>query len=126
MPRTAARKPPRNLAAYWKMEAANVLLVPGLALLLGWPRSPAGWVAMVFAILAAASLLVVGALYWRGVDRRLKGLGRRSLHKALAVADRAEKPALAATGLAIAASGAPCTLAKRTLPASTNLLPTDW
>jgi NaMN:DMB phosphoribosyltransferase len=86
------------------MEAANVLFVPGLALALGWPRSTVGAVAISLAMIASAGLLVVGALYWRGVDGRLKGLGRASLKQALAVADRAETPMLAATGLAIAAS----------------------
>ena len=88
------------------MEAANVLFVPGLALALGWPRTTVGAIAMTFAIIATAAFLVVGTLYWRGVDRRLKGLGRASLDHGLAVADRAETPGLAATGLAFVATSA--------------------
>lgn len=81
-----------------------MVFVPGLALVLGWPRTTVGAVAILLAMIAAAGLLVVGALYWRGVDRRLKGLGRASFEQVLTVADRAETPALAATGLAIVAS----------------------
>ena len=98
------RKPPRNLAAYWQMEAANVLFVPGLALALGWPRSAIGSLALGLAIVATAGFLVVGALYWRGVDRRLKRLGTGAVDRALAFADRAERPLLAATVGALVAT----------------------
>ncbi len=104
MARNAAKKPPRNLTAYWQMEAANVLFVPGLALVFGWPRTAIGAVALALAIVATAGFLVVGTLYWRGLDRRLKGLGRESLERALAFADRVERPLLVATAAAVAAT----------------------
>ena len=86
------------------MEAANVLLVPGLALALGWPRTPVGASALLLAMAATACFLVVGALYWRGVDRRLKRLGKGSLEQALVAADRLERPGLFATAAAIVAT----------------------
>jgi hypothetical protein len=86
------------------MEAANVLLVPGLALALGWPRTLIGGVALVSAMAATACFLIVGALYWRGVDRRLKRLGGAALDQALAVADGLEWPGLILTAVATAAT----------------------
>ena len=86
------------------MEAANVLLVPGLALALGWPTTAIGAVALLSAMIATACFLIVGAAYWRGVDRRLKGLGERPLENGLAIADRLERPGLFATGAAIVAT----------------------
>ena len=99
-----AKKPPRNLSAYWQMEAANVLFVPGLALALGWPKTAIGAIALTSSMMATAIFLVVGALYWRGVDRRLRGLGKGSLDQALSVADRLERLGLFATTAAIVAT----------------------
>ena len=67
------REPHRAiLPTYWRMEAGNVVFVPGLALFFGFPadanrgardrRSRSS---------ATAGFLVVGTLFWRGVDRRL-------------------------------------------------------
>ena len=81
-----------------------MLFVPGLALALGWPKTVAGAIALFSSMLATAIFLIVGALYWRGVDRRLKGLGQHALQKALAAADGLERPGLAATILAIVAT----------------------
>ena len=81
-----------------------MLLVPGLGLALGWPTTLIGAAALLSAIAATACFLVVGALYWRGVDQRLKGLGDGALVQALAVADRLERPGLVATGAAIIVS----------------------
>jgi hypothetical protein len=95
---------PRNFESYWKMEAANVVIVPGLALALGFPGSLIDAVAVGLAMLACAGLLVIGALYWRGVDRRLRFGDRLAGQRALAAADRAERPLLALTGLAVVAT----------------------
>ena len=83
-----------------------MVLVPGLALYLGWPATTIEAIAMAAAVLATAGFLIVGALYWRGVDRRLKGLGKGSLISALAFADRAERPLLALIAPAAAATAA--------------------
>ena len=81
-----------------------MLFVPGLALALGWPKTAIGAIALISSMVATAIFLVVGALYWRGVDRRLKGLGQSALQQALAAADRLERPGLVATLTAIFAT----------------------
>jgi hypothetical protein len=77
-----------------------MVLLPAVALRFGWPRSAVEAVALGLAIAAAAGLLLVGTLYWRGLDRRLR-LGERAAHsRALAFADKAERPLLALAVLA--------------------------
>lgn len=96
------RTPPRDLAGYWRLEAANVLFVPGLALALGFPRNAIEAFAIALAMVATAGFLLVGTAYWRGVDRRLRFIDRLTIQRALALADRVEKPLLAVSGGAIA------------------------
>ncbi|MDQ3078178.1 MAG: hypothetical protein M3Q83_04970 [Pseudomonadota bacterium] len=86
------------------MEAANVVFVPGLALALGVPRDLIEAVAIGLAMVASAGFLIVGAAYWRGVDRRLRFRDRVSLERALRLADRAEWPLLLTGGGAIVAT----------------------
>ena len=83
------------------MEGFNVLFLPALALYLAWPRAPAEIAAMALAIVASSGFLLVGTLYWRGIDRRLRLRERAALDQALRVADRAERPLLLATAAAI-------------------------
>ena len=109
-PGRTRKRLPRQFGAYAKMEAVNVLLVPGLALWLGWPRQAAEFVAMGVSIAACAGLLVVGAFYWHGLDRRLQGQGRATLDRALAMADRLERPMLLATAAAVLATVAAAAL----------------
>jgi hypothetical protein len=88
------------------MEAANVVLVPALAVYFGWPGAFLEWIALAVSALAASSLLVVGAIYWFGVSRRLRG-DRSLFRRWLAVADQAERPILAlivAAAFAVAAA----------------------
>lgn len=81
---TAAPESPlpvvRRLTGYWKMEAANVLVLPAAALLwLIWMEVPARALvdpALILSIVACATLLALGALYWRAALHR--ALGRRS------------------------------------------------
>ena len=93
---------PRNFNAYWKMEAANVVFVPGFALVLGFPRDGVEAIALGLAIAATAGFLVVGTLFWRGVDRRLRFGDPISARRALDFADRVERPLLIICAAAIA------------------------
>jgi hypothetical protein len=86
------------------MEAANVLFVPGIALALGWPRQAIEATAIVLAIIAAGGFLIVGAAYWRAVDRRVRFGDIGVTSRALALADRLEKPLLLAAALALMAT----------------------
>ncbi len=97
-------RPPRNLDGYWKMEAGNVLFVPGLALAIGFPSGMIEALAIGLAIIATAGLLVVGTLFWRGVDRRLRFGDRGAAERALELADRVEKPLVVAGVGAVAAT----------------------
>jgi len=91
----------RNFRAYAAMEGANVILVPGLALWLGWPRSATETAAITLSIVAAAGLLVVGTLFWRALDRRLKGRDNGSFERAMKFADAAQRPMAMFTGASV-------------------------
>ena len=97
-------RPPRNFENYWKMEAANVVFVPAFALWLGFPRNLLDAAAIGLAIVATAGFLVVGTAFWRGIDRRLRFADRDAARRALALADRVEKPLLAINAAAVAAT----------------------
>ncbi len=59
-----------RLEPYWKMEAGNAVILPLLiAYMSGGQLS---WVSLV-PLAAMVMLLVIGALYWRGKVRQLKG-----------------------------------------------------
>lgn len=89
----------KRLSAYWKMEAANVLLVPGAAVFLALT---AGWslgLASLAAFVPVCLLLVIGAQYWRSKLLQLQsgdalphGIGRLA---------RLQIPSLVLTGLAV-------------------------
>nr|WP_070960390.1 hypothetical protein [Hyphomonas sp. Mor2] len=65
----AAAKLKRRLSGYWKMEAANVLLVPGVLIMLtGWTPS---WVLLV-SFVPMMLLLVIGAYYWRAKLKQME------------------------------------------------------
>ncbi len=95
---------PRNLANYWKMEAANVVIVPAIALSFGFPQNGLEAGALGLSIAASAGSLVVGAAYWRGVDRRVRSEDRGASAQALRLADVLELPLLAVSAAAIAAT----------------------
>jgi len=59
-----------RLEPYWKMEAGNVVVLPLVMLLLSGGQL--GWVSLV-PMAAMVAMLVIGALYWRGKVRQLKG-----------------------------------------------------
>jgi hypothetical protein len=59
-----------RLEPYWKMEAGNAAILPLLiAFMSNWQL---GWISLV-AMAAMVLLLVIGALYWWGKVRQLKG-----------------------------------------------------
>ena len=62
----------KRLDPYWKMEAANVVFVP--AFLIWLAGGKVGWITLV-PMAATVLLLVIGALYWRGKVRQLRGDG---------------------------------------------------
>jgi hypothetical protein len=82
------------------MEGLNILLVPGAVFLLSRPNSGAEIIALATASLATAIFLVVGTLFWHGLGRKLRHGDPGPLHRAMAFADRAERPGLIVTGLA--------------------------
>lgn len=63
----------KRLRWYWRMEAANVVLLPALAWIFVWQTGGAVTAAFVLAALACSGLLLIGALYWRAVLRRMEG-----------------------------------------------------
>jgi hypothetical protein len=106
----------KRLSWYWQVEVANAALVPLAFVIfafrfgdgLGWPT--------LAALLPVIGLLVVGGLYWRGKLLALKG-DAKALEKALALADRCDRPLLALTLAALALVAAGFVLA---LPGSTS------
>jgi hypothetical protein len=85
------------------MEAANCVLLPGLALLVATPRHPAEILSMGLSILSCVGFLLVGTFFWAALDRRLRRGDREPMNRALAFADRAERPLLAITSVSTAA-----------------------
>lgn len=94
---------PRNFGSYAVMEAVNVFLVPGAALLLAPPAKPVEILLMAVATGACAGPLIVGAAYWRAVDQRLRRGNRALMARVLAFADAVEVPLLLLTGVAAVA-----------------------
>jgi hypothetical protein len=62
----------KRLDPYWKMEAANVLIVPLFVVAVSQARL--GWITLA-PMAATMLLLVIGALYWRGKVQQLRGQG---------------------------------------------------
>ncbi len=91
----------KRLAWYWQVEVANAVLVPAFVLFVtrvygegvGWPT--------LVTLLPVIGLLVIGGLYWRGKLHELRG-NRGFLDRVLAMADRAQRPLLVLTALALA------------------------
>ncbi len=79
-----------RLEPYWKMEAANAVLLPSMIVFLS--EGQLGWVSLVPRA-SMVLLLVIGALYWRGKVRQLKGQSTGFSGLLLAIA-RLQWPAL--------------------------------
>ena len=96
------RKPPRDFARYGTIEAFNVILVPAAALYFAPPGDVVEAAVLAAAAVPTCALLVIGAVYWHALARRLKG-DRHLLRRWLPLADKAERPLVALLALAIAA-----------------------
>lgn len=90
-----------RLDPYWKMEAANALLLPAAMLWLA--EGQVGWPALT-AMAAMVLMLAVGALYWRAKVRQLRD--RRPIRPALLRIRRLRRPALILTLAGAAAAAA--------------------
>lgn len=97
---TDAHRSPRDFAGYAQLEALNIVLVPGIVLWFGCPRTMGEGVVLGSAILATIGFLAIGALYWRGVAERLRTANGSALHTAVQTADRWERPLIAVVVLA--------------------------
>lgn len=100
----------RRLRAYWQLEAANVLFVPGFAIGLVFWAGGTLTPALVIAAVACAALLVVGAVYWRAALRQLEG-SRGAMAAWLPWLAAVEAPTLALAVAALIATGAEFALA---------------
>jgi hypothetical protein len=97
----ADAKVARRLAWYWQVELANAAMVPAFVLLVAAAYGGgAGW-AVPVTLVPVIGLLVIGGLYWRGKLHEIGGEAR-TLDGVLALADRAQRPLLGLTGLALA------------------------
>ncbi|MEO7178143.1 MAG: hypothetical protein ABIW83_04810 [Allosphingosinicella sp.] len=105
MAQPATRKLPRDLAGYWRMEAMNIFFVPGIALYFSTPRNRLEAFAFMSAALATAAFLLVGTLYWRGVERRARLGDRGAKTRAIRLADRFERPTLLMAVIAVLLTG---------------------
>ena len=98
MSKVAAR-----LRKYWKLEAANVVMVPAFAMFMvvsgGGSFTPALFVSMA----ACSALLIVGTLYWRAALRRIEG-DSGAMPSALASIDAAEPACIVLTIAAVIAA----------------------
>lgn len=86
------------------MEAANVGLVPAFALFLVLVSGGAVTPSLFLSMVACSALLVVGALYWRAVVRRMDG-DRGAMPWALQFIDAAEPACVVLTIGAVGATG---------------------
>ncbi|MCC6924600.1 hypothetical protein [Novosphingobium sp.] len=92
-----------RLEPYWKMEAGNAIALPLLMFALS--KGQLGWVSLI-PMSAMVMLLVIGALYWRGKVRQLRGKAHNS-SRTLEVIDYLQERALVLTltGCATAVAG---------------------
>ena len=82
-----------RLDPYWKMEAFNMLAVPGMALF--FTKGAVGWVTLV-PMLATVLLLGIGAAYWRTKVRQMRRV-QLEQSKVLRWIDRLQWPSLILT-----------------------------
>ncbi|MEM7688329.1 MAG: hypothetical protein AAF291_04840 [Pseudomonadota bacterium] len=89
----------RRLSSYWKLEIANVALVPAVMFFLCWRTDQAVGLGLALACVPMCGLLVIGGLYWRAKLHQLEGR-TQTLERVLALARKWRLPLLATTALA--------------------------
>ena len=87
------RNPPRDFSRYGTIEAMNVVLIPAAAIYLAPPTDWLNALLLAVAILPTSALLILGAVYWKALSRRLDG-DRTLLKRWLPAAQRAQRPLL--------------------------------
>ncbi|NOT42610.1 MAG: hypothetical protein HOP13_19210 [Alphaproteobacteria bacterium] len=94
----------KRLQTYWRLEAANVVLLPFAVLLMvgTWEGTPN--LTLSVALLVNSFLLVIGACYWRIVLLRIEG-DPKPFARWLPRLAAAEPAALALTALTVAVTG---------------------
>ena len=94
----------KRLSSYWRMELANVIIVPVAMIFLAYSfDSPVGWLSL-FTFIPTCGLLVIGGLYWRGKCEQLTG-NKQALNRVLGHAHWTQFPLLILTVLACLLTG---------------------
>ena len=89
----ANRKKLRDFRGYGNLEALNAILLPAVAAYYGWPGDRAAAGVLILALAALVTGLVVGAVYWWALAKRIAG-NAAPMHRALRLADLAQRPML--------------------------------
>lgn len=84
----------RDFKEYARLEAANILLLPGIVIFMASPDNLWEIGTMTLPIISCASFLFIGTVYWRALDKRLNRAGDDAMMGALDMASRAQKPLL--------------------------------
>ena len=110
------RKLEKRLSSYWKMELANVGIVPVVMIYFAnTAGSPVGWMSC-FTLIPMCGLLLIGGLYWRGKHAQFRR-DAPPLETALKWANVLQMPLLVLTAIACILtilSWGPYTLARGT------------
>lgn len=91
----------RDFKEYARLEAMNIFLLPGFVIFLSGPKNLREFATMALPIIACASFLFIGTIYWRALDKRLKRAGDDAMMRTLDCASRVEKPLLLLLFLAL-------------------------
>lgn len=82
----------KRLTSYWQLEAANIVLIPAITLLLA--RGEISWLTVI-CLFAVCLMLAIGAYYWRAKLRALRF--HEALQPRVAALARWERPCLILT-----------------------------
>ncbi len=93
----------KRLSGYWRLELANVVLVPVLTIILAMILGARPGVLTIIAIPANVVLLAVGGLYWRAKLHRISGQPE-TLRELLPTIDRLQVVSQLLTFLALLAA----------------------
>lgn len=93
----------KRLSSYWKLEAANVVLLPLFAVYMAWSSDWQLGRATIIAFVPVCLLLAIGAQYWRAKLQQLRS--GASLPARIALLARLEPFALGTCVVAVASCG---------------------